>query len=169
MTQVPNIPSEVLVGDDLQQGARDLRSSVGQVNQPLLPEVPEVVPAASEAAGPSHADGDGVGPSQADFDQLQLQVEAIRSTMNKPKEVYVARYRARVLHIGMMEELNNPPHAWRTKCGWCYGLTNFIRLSEVHPGARQCKKCFGLGDQDSTDSDSDSSSLSSSSASSDGR
>lgn len=167
MTQVPNIPSEVLVGDDLQQGARDLRSSVGQVNQPLLPEVPEVVPAASEAAGPPHDDGDGVGPSQADFDQLQLQVEAIRSTMNKPKEVYVARYRARVLHIGMMEELNNPPHAWRTKCGWCYGLTNFIRLSEVHPGARRCKKCFGLGDQDSTDSDSDSSSLSSSSASSD--
>ena len=169
MTQVPNIPSEVLVGDDLQQGARDLRSSVGQVNQPFLPEVPEVVPAASEAAGPPHDDGDGVGPSQADFDQLQLQVEAIRSTMNKPKEVYVARYRARVLHIGMMEELNNPPHAWRTKCGWCYGLTNFIRLSEVHLGARRCKKCFGLGDQESTDSDSDSSSLSSSSASSDGR
>lgn len=128
-----------------------------------------MVPSASEADGPPQAAVAVDGPSQADFDQLQLQVELIRSTMNKPKEVYVARYRARVLHIGMMEELNNPPHAWRTKCGWCYGLTNFIRLSEVNPGARQCKKCFGLGDQESTDSDSDSSSLSSSSESSDGR
>ena len=168
MTQVPNIPSEVLVGDDLQRGARDLRSSVGDAAQPRQIEAPEVVPSASEAAGPPPWDAISAGPSQDDFDQLQLQVEAIRSTMNKPKEVYVARYRARVLHIGMMEELNNPPHAWRTKCGWCYGLTNFIRLAEVHPGSRQCKKCFGLGDQDSSDSDSDSSSLSSSSASSDG-
>lgn len=168
MTQVPNIPSEVLVGDDLQQGARGLRSSLDVVAPPRQIETPEVVPSASEAAGPPSGAAIVAGPSQDDFNQLQLQVEAIRSTMNKPKEVYVARYRARVLHIGMMEELNNPPHIWRTKCGWCYGLSNFIRLAEVHPGSRQCKKCFGLGDQDSSDSDSESSSLSSSSASSDG-
>ena len=168
MTQVPNIPSEVLVGDDLQQGARGLRSSLDAVAPPRQIEAPEVVPSASEAAGPPSGVAIVAGPSQDDFDQLQLQVEAIRSTMNKPKEVYVARYRARVLHIGMMEELNNPPHTWRTKCGWCYGLSNFIRLAEVHPGSRQCKKCFGLGDPDSSESDSESSSLSSSSASSDG-
>ena len=157
MTQVPNIPSEVLVGDDLQQGARGSRSSLDVVAPPRQIEAPEVVPSASEAAGPPPGAAIVAGPSQDDFDQLQLQVEAIRSTMNKPKEVYVARYRARVLHIGMMEELNNPPHTWRTKCGWCYGLSNFIRLAEVHPGSRQCKKCFGLGDQDSSDSDSESS------------
>lgn len=156
ITQVPNIPSEVLVGDDLQRGARDLRGSVASEEKAQQPDAPEVVPSASEAAD----------PSQAEFDLLRSQLETIQNTLNKPKEVYVARYRARVLHIGMMEELNNPPHAWRTKCGWCYGLTNFIRLSEVHPGARRCRKCFGLGDQESTDSDSDSSSLSSSSASS---
>ena len=67
MTQVPNIPSEVVVGDDLQQGARDLRSSVGQVVQPRPHEAPEVVPSAAEAAGPSQAESTANGPSQAEF------------------------------------------------------------------------------------------------------
>ena len=75
MTQVPNIPSEVVVGDDLQRGARDLRSSVGQVVQPRPHKAPEVVPSASEAAGPPQADLAVDGPSQAEFD---LQVELIR-------------------------------------------------------------------------------------------
>lgn len=120
------------MGADLHDSVRDVGGAITLNESGDQHEAPEVVPSLQEA----------VGPSQGEFNQLQQQVEAIRNTLNKPKKVYVARYRARVLHIGTMEELNNPPHAWRTKCGWCYGLTNFIRLSEAHIGTSAYLLCL---------------------------
>ena len=99
--------------------------------------------------------------------KLQAQIDVIQQAIQKPTQAFVARHRGRVLHVGMLEELHTPPAHWRTKCGWSYGLTNFVRLSEVNPGTRKCQKCFEISEEHDSESESDSSSMSSSSGSED--
>ena len=75
---------------------------------------------------------------------LQSELASLRASITRPSQAYVARYRSKVLHLGCLHELDNPPNTWRSRCGWSYGLTNFIRLSEIPAGGRRCHKCFTL-------------------------
>ena len=166
MVQLPNLPLAVVGSHEQLKHNSELRLSMaadlaavahssdrGASDEPQLEETEAGVEA----------------PPAKTFDlsHLQAQIDAIQLAIQKPQQAYVARHRGKVLHIGMLEELHTPPQAWKTRCGWSYGLTNFIRLSEIHVGTRRCQKCFGLSEDQDSEDESDSSSVSSSSGSED--
>ena len=134
MTQVPNIPLAVNSG----------RSDVFGPVAMAPPEISRV-----EAAGPSTPiPEDGglarhINPAPMDDPALQSELDSLRASITRPTQAYVAiGYRSKVLHFRSLFELDNPPNTWRTRCGWSYGLTNFIRLSEIPAGGRKCHKCL---------------------------
>ena len=154
MTQVPNIPLAV------NSGRTDVFGPVA-----IAPPATSIV----EAAGPptlssgDQAEDGHVAPAPMDDPALQSELDSLRASISRPTQAYVARYRSKVLHFGSLFELDNPPNTWRTRCGWSYGLTNFIRLSEIPAGGRKCHKCFALSrsmDQQSSDDEDESASSS---------
>ena len=164
MTQIPNIPLAV------QQRNGDL---LGPVVAPIIGENPIQSAASLEVpAAPERVEVPVPATPLTDPD-LQSELQSLKASILRPSQAYVARYRSRVLHYGSMFELDNPPNTWRTRCGWSYGVTNFIRLSEIPAGGRKCHKCFALSRQPDQqadaqdDEDSSSSVTSSSDASSD--
>lgn len=165
MVQIPNLPLAVA-------GTHNQVKHTGEIPIAVVEEQPQSAhpapfTAASEQDQPEEAQENQPVHPPRDLSALQAQIDAIQLAIQRPPQAFVARHRGKVLHIGMMEELHTPPHSWKTRCGWSYGLTNFIRLSEVHVGARKCQKCFDLADERDSDSESDSSSVSSSSGSED--
>ena len=155
MTQVPNIPLAVNSG----------RSDVFGPVALAPPQVSRV-----EAVGPSTPRSED-GPLERhnnsapmDDPALQSELNSLRASITRPTQAFVARYRSKVLHLGSLFELDNPPNTWRTRCGWSYGLTNFIRLSEIPAaGGRKCHKCFALSrslNQPSSDDEDESASSS---------
>ena len=159
MTQVPNIPLAVQGRHEDFFGAaptvanlvRESNLEAANTNTGVRERV-EVQQAAEPLTDPA----------------LQSELASLRASITRPNQAYVARYRSKVLHLGCLHELDNPPNTWRSRCGWSYGLTNFIRLSEIPDGGRKCHKCFSLaqprGQPDSDhDDESESSSVTSSS------
>ena len=166
MVQLPNLPLAVVGSHEQLKHSSELRLSLATE---LAAPARRSEQISSEQPPLEEVTADSETPTAPTFDlsHIQAQIDAIQLAIQKPQQAYVARHRGKVLHIGMLEELHTPPQAWKTRCGWSYGLTNFIRLSEIHVGTRKCQKCFDLsGDQDSED-ESDSSSVSSSSGSED--
>ena len=166
IVQLPNLPLAVVGSHEQLKHSSELRLSMttdlaapAQTSEQIASEEPPLEEAVAEAAAPT--------ASAFDLSHIQAQIDAIQLAIQKPQQAYVARHRGKVLHIGMLEELHTPPQAWKTRCGWSYGLTNFIRLSEIHVGTRRCQKCFGLSDDQDSEDESDSSSVSSSSGSED--
>ena len=166
MVQLPNLPLAVVGSHEQLRHIGELRlsttsdpASLPQRSEQIAPEEPlqeETAAAVEPPTAPAF-----------DLSHIQAQIDAIQLAIQKPQQAYVARHRGKVLHIGMLEELHTPPQAWKTRCGWSYGLTNFIRLSEIHVGTRRCQKCFGLSEDPDSEDESDSSSVSSSSGSED--
>ena len=106
---------------------------------------------------------------QAQVQKIQDDLRKLQSAVTRPQYAFVKRVRSTVVHIGSTVELSNPPSRWRSKCGWMYGTSNFLRVAEIVTPLRKCKKCFEMGEGSSTDgsSDSDGSAISDSSSSSD--
>jgi len=166
MVQLPNLPLAVV-------GSHEQLRHIGELRLSTTSD-PASLPQRSEQIAPGEPlqeeTAAAVEPPTApafDLSHIQAQIDAIQLAIQKPQQAYVARHRGKVLHIGMLEELHTPPQAWKTRCGWSYGLTNFIRLSEIHVGTRRCQKCFGLSEDPDSEDESDSSSVSSSSGSED--
>ena len=99
--------------------------------------------------------------------KIRGELNQMKEAIAKPQFAFVKRIRSPVVHIGSNVELANPPRRWRSKCGWSYGISNFLRVAEIVTPMRKCKKCFEMGSDSSSDkSDSDGSQVSDSSSSS---
>ena len=164
LVQLPSLPSAVIGNQSHDRHPGTLSQAVPAT--PVRQEQVAVVdkPNEDQEARPSQQ-APSVDPEVVR--KLQAQIDVIQQAIQKPTQAFVARHRGRVLHVGMLEELHTPPAHWRTKCGWGYGLTNFVRLSEDYPGTRRCQKCFEISADHDSESESDSSSMSSSSGSED--
>ena len=166
MVQLPNLPLAVV-------GSREQLKHNSELRLSMAADLAAVAHSSDRGASDepqleeTEAGVEAPPAKTFDLSHLQAQIDAIQLAIQKPQQAYVARHRGKVLHIGMLEELHTPPQAWKTRCGWSYGLTNFIRLSEIHVGTRRCQKCFGLSEDQDSEDESDSSSVSSSSGSED--
>lgn len=165
---VPDVSEQVLRG-------RDLFSMLHGVEIPASAPT-SAAPRPHEADSESHNDRESMNELKEASDRQQAQVQKIQDDLRKlqaavtrPQYAFVKRVRSTVVHIGSTVELSNPPSRWRSKCGWMYGTSNFLRVAEIVTPLRKCKKCFEMGEGSSTDgsSDSDGSAISDSSSSSD--
>ena len=106
----------------------------------------------------------------AELASLRREITTLAKAVQPPDEVRVLRPRSSVVHRSLVDEIQNPPAQWRTRCGWRYGLARFFRVSVMADTQRFCRKCFDLQGTDdvppSGDSGEDSSSSSSSASSS---
>eukprot|EP00438_Fugacium_kawagutii_P031607 Skav220683 [mRNA] locus=scaffold4902:39183:40898:- [translate_table: standard] len=106
--------------------------------------------AASSEAPPRSAPVESVDPAalQALRDELTQLKQLV--SVKDVRAVYVIRTRSHIVHLGSSHELSNPPKSWRTRCGWGYGSSNFLRICEINSPLRRCKKCFDIdGSSDS--------------------
>ena len=62
--------------------------------------------------------------------------------MVPPERTLVVRARSRKVHLAQIEEMQNPPASWRTKCGWAYGNADFYRVLQPSIEHSRCRKCF---------------------------
>lgn len=103
---------------------------------------------------------------QRQYMALRADLDSLKLAMVRPPITFVARNRSRVAHrIGVPEHCNTPA-AWKTSCGWHYGLTSFHRFPAIEGSLIRCKKCFSLSEQTVSDDEQCGSSSDSSSASS---
>ena len=165
---VPDVSEQVLRG-------RDLFSMLHGLEIPMSTPTSHSAPTADHA-DPSLCDQEPFLELKAASDRQQAQVQKIQtdlrrlqSAVTKPQFAFVKRVRSAVVHIGSTVELSNPHSRWRSKCGWMYGTSNFLRVAEIVTPLRKCKKCFEMGEGSDTEgsSDSDGSAISDSSSSSD--
>lgn len=73
---------------------------------------------------------------------MQAEIQALKHAVPESEQNLVVRSRSHVVHLGTDFERDNPPTAWRTKCGWPYGTSNFFRVPSVAHPFRCCRKCF---------------------------
>ena len=165
---VPDIPSQVLNDDEILQWlpgpcsatpARHLSVDQDDHRPPTVPVDDRAITALRKTS-----------TSQQDqIHRLSGELEQLKAAITKPQFAFVKRVRSHVVHLGSMVELSNPPRRWRSKCGWSYGTSNFLRVAEIVTPLRKCKKCFEMGNGSSSDdsADSDGSHVSDTSSSSD--
>ena len=141
---------------------RDLFSMLHGVEVPTSAPPPSA-PQPHGADSDSRNDRESMTELKAASDRQQAQVQKIQddlrklqSAVTRPQYAFVKRVRSTVVHIGSTVELSNPPSRWRSKCGWMYGTSNFLRVAEIVTPLRKCKKCFEMGEGSSTDGSSDS-------------
>ena len=139
MVQLPNLPLAVVGSHEQLKHSGELRLSMA-TDLAATAHISEHVSSGAPQREEATAELEDPPAPTFDLSHLQAQIDAIQLAIQKPQQAYVARHRGKVLHIGMLEELHTPPQ--KTRCGWSYGLTNFIRLSEIHVGTRRCQKCF---------------------------
>ena len=149
LIRVPNIPQQVLSGDD---------SHVQKIQM----QVVQSEAAASSVAPVGRAPAPAARPKAlaADIRGLRAELEQVRQAVQKPPQTYVFRPKAKILHKSSQYEENNEPSRWRTPCGWNYGCKTCLRTTDKEDGTRKCRKCFNLSDASSSDSSEESSGLS---------
>ena len=149
LIRVPNIPQQVLSGDD---------SHVQKIQM----QVVQSEAAASSVAPVGRAPAPAARPKAlaADIRGLRAELDQVRQAVQKPPQTYVFRPKAKILHKSSQYEENNEPSRWRTPCGWNYGCKTFLRTTDKEDGTRKCRKCFNLSDASSSDSSEESSGLS---------
>ena len=155
MLRVPSIPTQVLGTNDATSQTVQLR-----LHNPGTPAVP--------AASPSTPKINTARPKSfaASVRTMQRDMEQVKQAIQAPKQNFVFRPKAKILHKASTCEADNEPSKWRTVCGWSYGLRTFLRTSREEDGSRRCKKCFNLDGDSSSSSSESSSNLSSFEASS---
>ena len=161
---VPDLPHMVLNAADAQAVAPDSLAPNAVPSNQGLPASASTQPVVVEPLSSFGEVQDGVGT--AAIDQLRVELGVLKEAVYRPPGAFVVHHRSRVAHIGCLYELSNPPTSWKTQCGWNYGRTNFLRVTEIVNPLRQCRRCFHSdeeGSQSSHGSSSHSSSLVSSS------
>ena len=116
-------------------------------------------------------DTSGLESTQRDhqrlIEEMKRQLAQLQHTVAKPTNAFVKRVRSCIVHIGSLHEMSNAPQFWRSKCGWQYGSSNFLRVTDIVLPLRKCRKCFDLGDSSGSEGSSTSSSVVSDDTSSD--
>ena len=164
---VPDLPSQVLEGDGIMHLLPGPCSATPAQQPPAVVQPPI-------SKDDTHNDGAIARLDQSTKDhgdqimKIRGELNQMKEAITKPQFAFVKRIRSPVVHIGSNVELANPPRRWRSKCGWSYGISNFLRVAEIVTPMRKCKKCFEMGNDSSSDdkSDSDGSQVSDSSSSS---
>lgn len=163
---VPDLPSQVLEGDGIMHllpgpcSATPTQSPPAVVQPPIDKDDTHNDEAIARLDQSNKDQGDQIQRIRGELNQM-------KAAITKPQFAFVKRIRSPVVHIGSQVELANPPRRWRSKCGWSYGISNFLRVAEIVTPMRKCKKCFEMGNDSSSDdkSDSDGSQVSDSSSS----
>eukprot|EP00438_Fugacium_kawagutii_P032161 Skav231579 [mRNA] locus=scaffold481:254699:256465:- [translate_table: standard] len=143
---LPGIPDIVLNGaDDVNKFSIAPAVPVEQPVVAMAPQTPLAAPVVASIAAPAIVNSPTDLHGEA-LQQLRDELAQLRQlvAVKEMKVVYVVRARSRIAHLGSSHELSNAPARWKTRCGWSYGLTNFLRVAEVEPPLRRCKKCFDL-------------------------
>ena len=164
---VPDIPSHVLGDDEILQWLPGPCSATPATPRPDVTGRPASPPAPVDSQAVASLRTTSTN-QQAQIQRLSGELELLKQAINKPQFAFVKRVRSPVVHLGSTVELSNPPRRWRSKCGWSYGTSNFLRVAEIVTPLRKCKKCFEMGNGSSSDgsSDSDGSQVSDTSSSS---
>ena len=76
------------------------------------------------------------------FVPAPLRAEAVADVVGDTPTVYIMNSRTRVVHLPGPEESGLERHEWAARCGWPYGLRQFLRLSAEPPEPRRCQRCF---------------------------
>eukprot|EP00438_Fugacium_kawagutii_P000705 Skav220046 [mRNA] locus=scaffold2981:340402:340836:- [translate_table: standard] len=80
------------------------------------------------------------------FSLLESEIEDFKRTCkvnagNLPK--FVVCPSSKIMRLNTEMALCSPPQAWRTKCGWYYGKSDFVFLTSEGE-ATKCQKCQTL-------------------------
>ena len=165
---VPDVTTHVLGEEDVFSNLAGLGPNI-----PLQPhpagDVGQRPPPTPTSSADIEALQRNASTQQAQVSRIQTELQKLQEAVTKPQYAFVKRVRSPIVHIGSTVELSNPPRRWRSKCGWSYGVTNFLRVAEIVTPLRKCKKCFEMGNSSSSDDsqDSDGSRVSDTSSSSD--
>ena len=165
---VPDVTTHILGEEDVFSNMSGLGSNI-----PLQPhpagDVGQRRPPTPTSSADIEALQQTASTQQAQVSRIQTELQKLQEAVTKPQYAFVKRVRSPIVHIGSTVELSNPPRRWRSKCGWSYGVTNFLRVAEIVTPLRKCKKCFEMGNSSSSDDsqDSDGSRVSDTSSSSD--
>ena len=160
LNQLPRVAGQVLNQED--EGGH-VRLRVAAVDAaPMTPTLAAAAPATPKAhtAKPKAMAAQDRG--------LRAELELLKEAVVKPGQTFVFRPKAKIIHKASRFEDSNNPDAWRTDCGWNYGLSNFLRTCSIQEGTRKCRKCFDVQGSSSSGSSEESagSGVSESSASS---
>eukprot|EP00438_Fugacium_kawagutii_P016783 Skav217461 [mRNA] locus=scaffold1405:68992:70746:+ [translate_table: standard] len=146
----PTIPSRVLGGDSAGRLEPPLISTQTPATPQFSTSVAPRTPSRSAAAQPPPPQNKMVQDLQSAHHsltqlvtQLSSDVSALKQSVPATDQVLVVRCRSRVVHLGACDEVLNNPEAWRTRCGWNYGLARFMRVPAISHPLRACKKCHG--------------------------
>ena len=147
LSVVPSLPSRIL-GRPSEPGM-----GLAPVVPPAATPSPSTPASAAMASGvPVVAQGDGsqnkkVQALVTQLHALEAEVSVLKSLISKPDVSMVVRKKSDIVHITMVNEMENEPIIWQTKCGWYYGTRSFYRVPRITGDLRKCLKCFQL-DQD---------------------
>ena len=140
---VPDVPDQVLRGNDLFSLLHGVEASSLATSPPARD--PESTADASSVAHASIVKLEAASDrQQAQVQKIQSDLAKLQAAVTRPQFAFVKRVRSTVVHIGSTVELSNPPSRWRSKCGWMYGASNFLRVAEIVTPLRKCKKCFEM-------------------------
>eukprot|EP00439_Symbiodinium_sp_Y106_P022869 s2151_g2.t2 len=100
---------------------------------------------------------DAMAQHSSEIASVREEVALLKAAVEQPAEQYIRRPRTGKIHKIAVDETANLPKAWRTSCGWPYGLRFFCRVTSAPAGSPHlCKRCFqesGVGGGSQSDSE----------------
>ena len=143
MTSVPSIPANVLQGDQVE---------AFEVNRALdnqAPSTPGVRAISTDRPPPpsQQRDARAMQGIVTKLNAMESEIKMLSELIAKPDETLVVRHKSNIVHLASIDERQNEPVTWHTRCGWYYGCKRFFRVSAVNDRQRRCQKCFQLGHQ----------------------
>lgn len=167
LTSVPSIPSRVFQQQQVEAPPQTflqpaVNASSSSASRPATSEPTQVVDNSSKEKKTIQA-------MVTKLHALESEVTSLKTLISTPEVSFVVRQKSDIVHVAAINEIDNEPVAWQTKCGWHYGTRRFSRVPRITDSLRKCLKCFQLDPADALapgggqiDSDSESSESSSS-------
>ena len=163
LAAVPSIPGNILNG--FEDGATAIPHSV-QVPNPGTPAALATRQSRQEGST-SRETRQQISGLVTKLAALESEVKALSDLIARPAETLIVRHRSNIVHQSAVDEQQNEPTTWHTRCGLYYGCKRFFRVLAISDKQRRCQKCFQLehsgvespdGGSDADDSGSSSSS-----------
>jgi len=167
LTSVPSIPSRVFQHQQVEAPPQTFlqpaaNASSSSASRPAVSEPAQVVDT-------SPKEKKAIQAMVTKLHALESEVSSLKTLISTPEVSFVVRQKSDIVHVAAINEIDNEPVAWQTKCGWHYGTRRFSRVPRITDSLRKCLKCFQLDPADALapgggqiDSDSESSESSSS-------
>ena len=140
LAAVPSIPGNIL--NDSQDGSADVSRSV-QVPNPSTPAALATRQSRQEGSS-SRETRQQINGMVTKLAALESEVKALGGLIARPQETLIVRHRSTIVHQSAVEEQQNEPVTWHTRCGWYYGCKRFFRVPAISDKQRRCQKCFQL-------------------------